>query len=343
MDKDYYKTLNINRNATQDEVKKAFRTLSKTHHPDKGGNENTFKEISEAYDTLGSGTKRVDYDNRLNNPHHHGNHHRGGGPNMDDVFNQFFGGRQNQHQHQHQRQQQRKGRNLNLPLTISLEDVFFGEVKKLRYKREMKCGTCKGSGGNAHTCHICNGQGFIDNIVGNAFFRQVKRDQCGQCHGKGKIVVEACNTCSGVGMLTTPNTVDFKIPSNLMTGQVYTFRNLGDDIENGVAGDLHIQVVIARHKHFKLMDKDIIYETDIPILDMLVGVELTIPYFTGPLKAKIPPLSGVEQTFNLRGKGINDEMGRGDLIIKPKVVMPKSLTDEDREVLTSLRGKENFK
>ena len=103
MSKDYYKSLNINRNATQDEVKKAFRKLSKTHHPDKGGDENTFKELSEAYDTLGNGPKRADYDNRLNNPFHGSqNHGHGHGPNMDDVFNQFFGGgRQRQQRHHH--------------------------------------------------------------------------------------------------------------------------------------------------------------------------------------------------------------------------------------------------
>jgi len=334
MSKDYYKSLNINRNATQDEVKKAFRKLSKTHHPDKGGDENTFKELSEAYDTLGNGPKRADYDNRLNNPFHGSQSHgHGHGPNMDDVFNQFFGGG-NRRQHRHQ---QKKGRGLNIPLTISLEDVFFGGIKKLRYNREMKCGTCQGSGGVAPTCHVCNGQGFVEQMVGNAFFRQVKRENCNQCNGKGKIVVDPCKTCSGKGMLTTPNTVDFKIPSNLMTGQIYTFRRLGDDVENGEAGDLNIQVVIARHPKFKLVNMDIIYEVDISVLDMIVGTELEIPYFTGTINAKIPELSNLTQTFNLRGKGVNNDMGRGDLIIKLNVKMPKSLSEEDKKTLNKLK------
>lgn len=333
MTKDYYKTLNINRNATQDEIKKAFRTQSKTHHPDKGGDENTFKELSEAYDTLSDENKRQKYDNP--NPFSGGHGGHGGGPSMDDVFNQFFGGRnQRQHRQQHHH---RKGRGLNLPLTISLEDVFFGETKKLRYNREMKCGTCQGSGGNAPACHVCSGRGFVEKMVGNSFFRQLQREQCHQCNGRGKIVVNACKTCSGKGMLTTPNTIDFKIPSNLMTGQVYTFRRLGDDIENGEAGDLNIQVVIARHPLFKLRDRDIIYEVEIPILDMLIGSELKIPYFTGTLKAKIPPLSDVTNAFNLRGKGVNNDMGRGDLIIQPKVVMPKSISDEDIKTLKKLK------
>jgi len=330
MNKDYYKTLNINRNATQDEIKKAFRKLSKTHHPDKGGNENTFKELSEAYDTLGDGGKRADYDNRLNNPFHGRPGHRPG-PNMDDIFNQFFGGGQ------HQRQQQRKGRSLNLPLTVTLEDVYFGEVKKLRYNRQVNCGTCRGSGGNSHPCHICKGQGFVDKAVGNAFFRQIQREPCTQCRGKGKIIVEACGGCGGVGQTKQPNTIDFRLPVDLMTGQVFTFKNLGDEISNGVTGDLNIQVVIARHENFKVFDKDLHYEVEVPVIDMMLGTSIEIPHFEGPLNAKIPPLSDVSQNFNLRGKGMHSHSGKGDLIIKPIVKMPTALSEEDKEILNKLK------
>ncbi len=333
MNKDYYKTLNINRNATQDEIKKAFRKLSKTHHPDKGGDENTFKELSEAYDTLGDGNKRSQYDNQLNNPFHG---RQGRGPTMDDVFNQFFGGRQNPHR------QQRKGRSLNLPLTVTLEDVFFGEVKKLRYNRNMNCGVCRGTGGNSHPCNMCKGHGVIEKAVGNAFFRQIQREQCPQCGGSGKIVVEACRGCGGAGQTKQASTIDFRLPVDLMTGQVFTFRNLGDEIANGATGDLNIQVVIARHKDFKLFNQDLHYEVEVPIMDMILGTSIEVPHFSGALSAKIPPLSDVLQNFNLRGKGMNASTGRGDLIIKPKVKMPKSLSEEDKEILEKFKRKENF-
>lgn len=336
MNKDYYKTLNINRNATQDEIKKAFRKLSKTHHPDKGGDENTFKELSEAYDTLGDGGKRADYDNRLNNPFH-GRPGQGSGPSMDDLFNQFFGGRQHPHQ------QQRKGRGLNIPLTVTLEDVFFGEVKKLRYNRNVNCHTCKGSGGKAHPCNVCRGQGFVEKAVGNAFFRQIQREQCPQCNGKGKIVVEACGGCGGNGQIRQASTIDFRLPVDLMTGQVFTFRNLGDEIAQGMTGDLNIQVVIARHPHFKLMGKDIHYDVEVPIIDMILGTTVQVPHFTGSLSAKIPALSEVTQNFNLRGKGMNSPSGKGDLIIKVQVKMPKTLSPEDKDTLTVLKDQENFK
>tara|TARA_R110002050_G_scaffold106731_1_gene216758 strand:- start:249 stop:1259 length:1011 start_codon:yes stop_codon:yes gene_type:complete len=335
MNKDYYKILNINRNATQADIKKSFRTLSKTHHPDKGGDESTFKEMSEAYDTLGDGNKRGEYDNKLNNPFH-GRQQQSRGPSMDDVFSQFF--RQNQAQHQ-----TRKGRSLNIPLKVSLEDVFFSNVKKLKYNREMKCGTCRGSGGNVHACNVCKGSGHIENMVGNAFFRQIRRDVCKQCNGAGKIVVQACNSCNGRGTLTTPNTVDFKTPSNLMTGQVYNFKGLGDDIENGHAGDLSVQVVIERHPHFKMVGTDIQYRVNIPIIKMLLGTEIEIPFFTGPLKAKIPPLSNITQNFNIKGKGMSTNAGVGDLVIEPTVIMPTVLNNEEIETLKSLDIKENFK
>jgi len=335
MNKDYYKILNINRNATQDDIKKSFRTLSKTHHPDKGGDENTFKEISEAYDTLGDGNKRGEYDNKLNNPFH-GRQHQSRGPSMDDVFNQFF--RQNQAQHQ-----TRKGRSLNISLKVSLEDVFFGKVKKLKYNREMKCGTCRGSGGNVHACNSCNGSGHVESMVGNAFFRQIRRDICKQCNGSGKIVVQACNSCGGKGTLTTPNTVDFKTPTDLMTGQVYNFRGLGDDIENGHSGDLSVQVVIERHQYFKILGADIQYKVNIPIIKMLLGTEIEIPFFTGPLKVKIPPLSNLTQKFNMKGKGMSTNVGAGDLVIEPTVIIPTVLNHEEIEILKSLDIKENFK
>tara|TARA_R110000824_G_scaffold12540_4_gene55129 strand:+ start:2249 stop:3256 length:1008 start_codon:yes stop_codon:yes gene_type:complete len=334
MTKDYYKTLNIKSNSSPDEIKKAFRNLSKTHHPDKGGDENTFKEISEAYDTLGSQDKRRDYDHQRTNPFHGRNHH-GASPNMDDLFGQFF--------NRGQRQQMRKGRSLNISLTISLEDVFFGHTKKLKYNREMKCGTCKGSGGRAHTCHICNGEGHVDNVVGNAFFRQIRREPCTQCNGQGKIIVQACNNCGGKGTQTTPNTVDFKIPANLQTGQIYTFRSFGDDIENGVAGDLSVQIVVTRHEHFKVVHKDLIYEVKIPIVKMLIGTQITVPFFTGPLTVTIPPLSDLTTSFNMRGKGMATPEGTGDLLIKPNVVIPKSLTKDEKELLKRLEEKDNFK
>jgi molecular chaperone DnaJ len=331
MNKDYYKTLNINRSSSQDEIKKSFRTLSKKHHPDKGGDENTFKEIAEAYDTLGDTNKREKYNHKLDNPFSNGND-----VNMEDVFNNFF--RQNQH-----RQQVKRGRNLSIPLTISLEDVIFGKIKKLRYNRKTNCGGCSGSGGNTKMCGNCNGRGVIEQAVGNAFFRQVRRTQCPVCRGNGKEIINACNRCGGSGQDTKEQIIDFTIPKNLMTGQVYTFRGMGEEIGNGHPGDLQIQVVVSRHEQFKVSDKDLIYEPQITILDILLGRILEVPYFGTYLNTTIPQCSSPTTTFKINGKGLERGDGTsGDILVKPKIIMPNRLTPQEQQILRNLNNSENF-
>ena len=154
--------------------------------------------------------------------------------------------------------------------------------------------------------------------------------------------MEACGGCGGIGQTRQPQTVDFRIPVDLMTGQVLLLEIMETKIEGGIPGDLNIQVVIARHPHFKVMDRDLMYDVNIPIIDMLLGTDLEIPHFEGTLKAKIPPLSNVTESFNLRGKGMHSQRGRGDLIIKPKVTIPNSLTKEEEEILTNLKNKRNL-
>ena len=324
MTKDYYKILNINRNASQDEIKKAFRSLSKKHHPDKGGDENIFKEVAEAYDTLGSSEKKQKYDN----PNPFDNMRGGGGaPNMEDVFSQFF----NQNQQRHVK----KGRNLNISLTVTLEDAFFNENKVLRYRRKINCSNCHGAGGETNRCGSCNGKGVIEQMVGNAFFRQMRRHKCPSCDGRGEQITSACHSCNARGTNTEETVVNFRVPHNLMTGQVYTIKGHGEEIRDGHAGDLHIQVVIVRHEHFKLTDKDLIFEPEISILDLILGCEVYVPHFDGDVKSSIPPCSKLDTEFTLRGKG--------NLIIKPKIITPNQLTPQETEIIETLNQSTNFK
>ena len=333
MNKDYYKILNINRNSSQDEVKKAFRSLSKQHHPDKGGDENVFKEMSEAYDTLGDIKKREEYNHKLDNPFHGGNED---GVNMQDIFNKFF--------NQNRRQNVRKGKNLNIPLRVSLEDVFFGKNKILKYKRKINCMGCGGNGGHTHNCHTCGGRGIKEQLVGNAFFRQIRRETCTDCNGTGRHIINECNQCNGLGKKNQESKVDFKIPQDLMTGQVYTFRQMGEEIQNGEPGDLHIQVVIESHSHFKLTDRDLIFEPQIDITDLLLGTQITIPYFGNTLSTVIPQCSKLGTTFIVRGKGMPTQNGlSGNVLVKPKIKMPSNLTMEEKRWLQDLRNSENFR
>ena len=342
MNKDYYKTLNINRNSSQDEIKKAFRTLSKQHHPDKGGDENVFKGLSEAYDTLSDENKRREYDVRGQNPFggHQGGHNQRG-PNMDDIFNQFF----NNGSGRQQQQQRRQGRTLNIPLRVTLDEIFSSVVKKLKYNKNINCGVCKGAKGSTQRCPTCNGAGFVQVAMGNAFFRQIQKQQCTTCMGAGNLIVTPCNSCVGRGNEVVESTVDFKIPPDLMTGQLYTFKGLGDEIMGGISGDLTIEVVIERHKYFKVRDRDLVYEPYVPLLDMLLGGEIKVPYFNTELSAKIPELSKPTASFTLRGKGLKSKHsnGEGNLVINPIVMMPSMLDSQDRLNLEQMRQKDNSK
>ena len=333
MNKDYYKTLNINRNASQDDIKKAFRKLSKQHHPDKGGNEEKFKEISEAYDTLSSTEKKHKYDN----PNPFEDMMRGGGggrgPNADDLFNQFFGsGRQRQ-------RMRPKGRSLNIPLVVTLEDVYLGNTKQLIYERNVNCTSCNGYGGVAQRCTPCGGSGTIKQVVGNAFFRQVRTQPCGSCNANGFVVTEPCGSCGGIGSTKRKHTVNFTIPKDLQTGQMFNYRNMGDDIIKGEAGDLSVEVVIEKHHHFKVLGLDLLYEPRVSILDIILGKDLVIPYFNRELTTKIPENSNINSKFTLRGKGLSG----GNLIVQPLIEMPKQLSQEERNNLRRLAEGNNFK
>lgn len=333
--KDYYNVLGVDRGISQDDLKKTYKKLSKQYHPDKkGGNEEKFKEISEAYNTLGDEQKRREYDMGGRNPFG-GHHHHGGGPGMDEIFKQFFGGQQ---------QRVRKGKNLNIALTVTLEEVFYGSSKTLKYNRNINCVSCRGLGGETQNCDGCGGKGWIERMVGNAFFRQVQKQQCHICNGNGHRVVKACTTCNGNGKKRKEEIITFKVPTDLQSGQKYSFNNGGDETPNGQAGDLTIETVILRHKHFKLHGKDLIYEPKVPIIDMILGSKIEIPYFDTKLSIDIPPRSNVDSTFNLRGKGMkNPRNYDGNLLIKPQVVMPKSITEDENRMLESLRDGDNFK
>jgi len=331
MNKDYYKTLNINRNASQAEIKKAFRTLSKQHHPDKGGDANIFKEMSEAYDTLSDENKRREYDTRGQNPFNHFNQNRG--PNMDDLVNQFFGRRQQQ------QRPTKKGRGLNIPLKVDLEDVYFGRKKKIKYKRQVNCTTCNATGGQHHVCRTCHGRGSVQHAVGNAFFRQLHQVECTACQGRGKIITRPCVACGGNERVNKDNTIEFNVPQDLMTGQVYTFRDLGDEIKGGQSGDLQIQVVITRHPNFKVRDKDLIYEPTISVIDLILGCKIDVPSFEGSVMAQVPEGSDVSQSFVLRGRGLKTSRGPGNIIIEPKIITPKNLTTSEKETLKIVKEK----
>ena len=257
---------------------------------------------------------------------------------MDDIFNQFFGG-----QGRRQQQQTRRGNNLNIPLVVKLDEVYFESLKKLKYNRKVMCRTCRGSGGESKVCGPCHGRGQIEQMVGNAFFRQVVTQPCRACNGKGKHIIKQCNKCKSEGLVTEEKVIDFKIPGDLLTGQVYTFRSMGNETPNGQNGDLNIEVVIQAHPHFKVVNQDLVYEPKIPILQLILGTNINIPFFNGSLNVQIPEASEPGQTFNVKGKGMKLPNRRhGDLYVKPKIVAPEKLNEKEKQLLEELINSENF-
>ena len=178
----YYEILGVSENATQDEIKKAFRNKSKVMHPDKGGNEEDFKKINEAYDTIGDQNKRAQYDQQKNNPFGGGF----GGDNPFDIFSQMFGNFGGQ--------QQRKAPDKIVDLNIGVVDSFLGKQMDVNYTRKTSCNPCNGSGGDKETCNVCNGQGSITQRVGNSFFSNIVRTPCGKCQGRGYTFKNICQS-----------------------------------------------------------------------------------------------------------------------------------------------------
>jgi len=334
--KDYYKILGINTTASQEEIKKTYRKLSKTHHPDMGGNENKFKEISEAYDTLGNESKRREYDDKKSNPF---NQFGGGGPGMDDIFNSFF----NQTQKQ-QRPTPRHGKDLNLKIHVTLEDIYFSKEKKIKYSRKKRCFSCNGTGGEWNVCGKCNGQGRIQMMTGNNFFRNIQSVTCPACNGKGKTPKNLCGTCVGHGLRAEEQIFKFKLPPDIKPGQRMSYPGYGDESPQGNQGNLFVEIRLSHNQTFELEGKDIIYTANISPLDMLLGTEIIIPHFDGSVKIDIPSLGDSDKVYQLRGKGMK-EMGEwpGNLLVKLKIVNPKNMTEEQIEVLHKLQQEDNFK
>ena len=339
--KDYYKILGINPTASQEEIKKTYRKLSKSYHPDMGGNENKFKEISEAYDMLGNENKRKGYDNKRNNPfhqHHQGNSPFGGESDFDNIFNSFF------NQSRDNRPHPAAGRDLNLKVEVSLEDIYFSREKKIKYSRRKKCFSCNGTGGEWNRCGHCKGSGRLQMVTGNSFFRNIQTTVCPSCNGKGKTPIHLCDPCIGEGVQTQDQVFKFKLPKDIRPGQRMTYPGFGDESPHGNQGNLFVEIKLNDNSLFKVEGKDLIYRAIITSIDLLLGTEITVPHFDGPAKINIPALGDINQTYMLRGKGMK-EIGdwNGNLLVKLKIVNPKELTQEQISILAKVQNEENFK
>jgi molecular chaperone DnaJ len=266
----FYKILGVTESATQDEIKKSYRKLAVEHHPDKGGNEETFKNISQAYDTLGDEEKRRQYDLGKTNPF--------GGFDSDpfsmfnDLFNNMGG------------QTQRKAPDKIIDLNIGTLDSFLGKNLDIQFNRKVNCNTCNGQGGDRTTCNTCNGSGRIVQRVGNSFFSNILQTPCNSCQGKGYTLKNVCFSCAGEGKNNKFETININLPHGISDGQFIKASSMGD-YHNGLFGDLILKVKITSQNGFEKMNNDLGYNYQMSLDDFNKDM-IDIPHPSGNLNIK---------------------------------------------------------
>jgi molecular chaperone DnaJ len=338
--KDYYERLGVPRNATEAELKKAFRTLALKHHPDRNTgskeSEEKFKEINEAYSVLSDQEKRAHYD-RFGTAEGAGAGFGGagfGGAGFGDIFEDIFGdffGFSGQ-----RRSRPAKGDDLRYDLDITLEESAFGVEKTIEVPRWENCSTCKGSGSRPGkgpiTCTKCKGTGHVRYQQG--FFSVSK--SCGDCHGTGKLITDPCTACKGDGKVKNVKTIKVKVPAGVDAGSRLRMSGEGETGSlGGPPGDLYIIIDIREHDVFMRRGNDIYCAMSITFPQAVMGAEIEVPTLEGTANLKIPAGTQSGKSFHMRGKGIPrlGGHGKGDEVVVVNIEVPKQVTPRQRELL----------
>lgn len=361
--RDYYEVLGVEKGASKDQLKKAYRKLAMKYHPDKNPDdasaEAKFKEAAEAYEVLSDDSKRQRYD-RFG---HAGMGGQGGGytnVNVEDIFSRFsdiFGGGGSPFDSffggggggRRSRGRGQRGKDLRIKVKLTLEDIYNGVDKKLKIKRMVTCETCNGTGGdgpNAYkTCHVCNGSGEIRRQAGSGFFQQIVVTPCSTCGGEGRILTNACKTCGGEGRVEQQDVIEVGIPAGISEGMQLTMRGRGHaGRRGGPSGDLLILVEEVPHEHFERDGDNVIYELFISFPDAALGTQVEVPTLNGKTRFKISPGTQSGKIFRLRGKGfpVINGYGSGDQLIQVHVWVPKNLSSSEKKTLEEFRQSDNF-
>lgn len=361
MAKDYYSVLGVDKKASQDDIKKAFRKLAHKHHPDKGGADEKFKEITEAYSVLSDEKKRREYDTYGQAfPGGHGpSTGSGQGPfggpggfdfsqfqqgfgqggvefDFGDIFGDMFG--------RGTSRSQPRGRDISIDLEIPFKDAVFGTTRTVLLAKVSACETCRGNGAKPGTelttCATCNGSGRIhetrNSILGQ--FSSVRA--CTACDGSGKISKEKCADCKGLGVKRKQEEIKIAVPAGIDNGEMIRLPGQGEAIKTGVAGDLYVKVHVKPHATFRRDGVNLIMHLPVKLTDALLGTTVTIETLEGKaLEVKIPAMKRVEELLRVAGKGIPvDGSRRGDLIIRLEVALPHKLSGKAKRSVEELKG-----
>jgi molecular chaperone DnaJ len=304
----HYTVLGVSENATQEEIKKAYRNLAKENHPDKGGDEELFKKISVAYDTIGDENKRILYDNQRKNPF--ANMGGGMGTSMNDLFNSVFG-----------QQRQQRNHTTNINLNIGTIESYLGVNKSVNFKRKTNCEVCNGSGGERKICKTCNGNGQVLTRMGNGMFIQMVTMTCNDCNGKGFELINPCVSCFGTGTKDEIKNIDIKIPHGIDDGQFLRLQGMGD-FKNGIFGDLIVRIQIQKEKNFEKIGNNLVYDLFFNLEDLNKD-SVSIPHPDGLLTIKLPKIIDTSKPLRLKNKGFRLD-GVGDLLVNQYVRFEKN-------------------
>ncbi|MCW5924367.1 MAG: molecular chaperone DnaJ [Saprospiraceae bacterium] len=364
--RDYYEVLGVAKNASADDIKKAYRKKALEYHPDRNPGdksaEEKFKEAAEAYDVLSDADKKARYDRYG----HAGVEGMGGGPgggfqgmdmdeilrrfgfDTDDIFGEFFGGGRRRGGGG-ARPRGERGTNLRIKVKMTLEEIASGVNKKIKVRKQVTCGTCGGSGArdanSVETCSTCRGSGMVNRVTQTPFGMMQTAAQCPTCNGSGQTIKSPCNVCRGDGRVFGEETIDVDIPAGVHEGIQLSMSGKGNaGAKGGPPGDLVITIEEIPHDEFTREGNNIHYELFLNIADAALGSKLEVPTLDGRARITVPAGTQSGKVFRLKDKGLPalQSYQRGDQLIHVNVWTPKKLTDEERRLLEKLREMPNF-
>lgn len=360
--RDYYEVLGVSKGASDDEIKKAFRQMSKKYHPDLNpGNkeaEEKFKEVNEAYQVLSDSDKKARYDRFGHagvDPNYGAGGAGGGGFNgagfdFGDIFGDIFGGGFSGFGGGGRRNGPRRGSDVRQVVDITFEEAAFGCTKKINITKQEKCDTCKGTGAkpgtSAETCSHCNGTGQIQTQQRTILGYITNVTTCPHCKGEGKIIKEPCRDCRGTGKVRKSKTIEINIPAGIDNGQTMQLTGQGEAGERGgPSGDLLITIRVRPHDIFKRENNDVYISMPISFVQAALGATLMVPTLDGAVEYDIPEGTQSGTRFRLKGKGIPyiRSRNRGDQYVTVNVEVPKNLTQKQKEILKEFDEDKNYK
>lgn len=357
---DFYKTLGVNKNASKEEIKKAFHKLAGKHHPDRGGSEQKFKEINEAYQTLSNDARKAEYDNHGQTFSGRGQYSSGGftgqgwdfshmgdfstggesanagGVEFDlgEMFNDFFSGRS--------RTQTKRGSDISIDIEITFEESIFGIERKVLVTKKSACVACAGSGtekGSGYTnCMRCQGRGTIKDSRRSIFGTIVVENACPECEGLGKTPNVKCKQCKGLGIQKQPTEIKIGIPAGIENGEMIRLSGYGEYEKAGRAGDLYVKIHVRPHPIFKREGTDISIDLMVKLTDAILGARYKISSLEGDLDLEIKAGTNNGDVIRIAGRGVPFGRGkRGNLIVRMILRMPNKLSHKAIEAITQLR------